>query len=233
MYRIAHVSDLHVLSHTGAQWRAMLFNKRLTGYANLLLDRARVHRREYLIAVLGAASEGVDHLVVTGDVTNLALENEYDDARTLLDDVARRVEVTVVPGNHDIYLPAVFHEQRFAQHFAQFLRSDLPQFATDLFPCVKLRGAVAIVALSSGVPRPPFVAAGRVGDEQLDALTNVLAHPDVARRTPVASTDGPFPQRREELLFRNRLSGPGRGACRLERSSCDCQRASASRTFLS
>ncbi len=189
MVRIAHISDLHVLSRTGAQWRAMLFNKRLTGYANTLLRRGRVHRREFLLAVLQAASKGADHVVVTGDITNLALESEYDDARWLLSGVARSVEVTVVPGNHDIYLPAIFHERQFAYHFGEFLESDVPELALDLppgpFPCVKLRGPVAIIGLSSAVPRPPFIAAGFVGDKQLDALARVLAHPEVARRTAV------------------------------------------------
>src|SRR6185369_3679834 len=81
MFRIAHISDLHVLSRTGAHWRAMLFNKRITGYANTLLRRGRVHRREFLLAVLKAAAKEADHVVVTGDITNLALESEFDDAR--------------------------------------------------------------------------------------------------------------------------------------------------------
>ena len=46
MLRIAHVSDTHVLSTRGVEWHNMLFNKRLTGQANLLLHRGRVHRRE-------------------------------------------------------------------------------------------------------------------------------------------------------------------------------------------
>ena len=189
MFRIAHISDLHVLSRAGAEWRSMLFNKRITGYANTLLRRGRVHRREFLLAVLQAVSAGADHVVVTGDITNLALESEYDDARALLSGVASAVEVTVVPGNHDIYLPPIFHERHFAYHFGDFLRSDLPELALDLppgpFPCVKLRGPVAIVGLSSGVPRPPFIAAGFIGDRQLDALARVLAHPEVAKRTAV------------------------------------------------
>jgi 3',5'-cyclic AMP phosphodiesterase CpdA len=189
MVRIAHISDLHVLSRTGAHWRAMLLNKRLTGYANTLLRRGRVHRREFLLTVLEAAAKAADHVVVTGDITNLALESEYDDARSLLSGVSRSVEVTVVPGNHDIYLPPVFHERRFAHHFGDFLKSDLPDLALDLpagrFPCVKLRGPVAIIGVSSGVPRPPFIAAGLVGDKQLHALARVLAHPEVERRTAV------------------------------------------------
>jgi 3',5'-cyclic AMP phosphodiesterase CpdA len=84
MFRIAHVSDLHVLSHTGAHWRAMLFNKRIIGYANLVLRRGRVHRCEYLLTVLEAASKSADHVVITGDITNLALESEYEEARSLL-----------------------------------------------------------------------------------------------------------------------------------------------------
>lgn len=202
-FRVAHLSDLHVLSHTGAQWRAMLFNKRISGYANTLLRRGRVHRREFLLAVLEAASKAADHVVVTGDITNLALESEYEDARSLLREAARRVEVTVVPGNHDIYLPLVSHERRFPFHFGDFLHSDLPRLAIDSpagpFPCVKLRGPAAIIALSSGVPRPPFIAAGFVGERQLDALARVLAHPEVVRRTAVILIHHPPVDRRSRL----------------------------------
>jgi 3',5'-cyclic AMP phosphodiesterase CpdA len=204
LIRIAHVSDLHVLSRTAAEWRRIIFNKRLTGYANLILQRGRVHRRDYLLAVLSAAAAQADHLVVTGDITNLALEHEYEAARALLDAAAVRVEVTVVPGNHDIYLPSTHRRRRFPAHFHRFLQSDLPQFARDLpagrFPCVKLRGRVALIALSSGVPRPPFVAAGYVGHAQLDALELVLAHPEVQRRTPIVLIHHPPVDTRPRLV---------------------------------
>lgn len=202
--RIAHVSDLHVLSRTGAQWRRIVFNKRITGYANLVLRRGRVHRRDYLLAVLSAAAAAADHLVVTGDITNLSLEHEYEEACALLDEAARQTEVTVVPGNHDIYLPATHHHRRFPHHFARFLQSDLPELARDLpagrFPCVKLRGPVAIIALSSAVPRPPFVSAGYAGRVQLDALESVLAHAEVRRRTPIVLIHHPPVDRRLRLL---------------------------------
>src|SRR6266540_2423976 len=166
MLRIAHVSDLHVLSPHGVELRRVLFNKRLTGYANLVLRRGRMYRRDYLEAVLAAAAQRSDHVVVTGDVTNLSLESEYAEACRLLDEIARVTEVTVVPGNHDIYLPSTARGRRFWRHFEPFLRGDLPEFAIDLpagrFPCVKLRGPAAFIALSSAVPRPPFVSAGYV-----------------------------------------------------------------------
>ncbi len=204
MIRIAHVSDPHVLSRTAAAWRSIVFNKRLTGYANLVLHRGRVHRREYLLSVFAAAAEQSDHVVVTGDVTNLSLEHEYEEAGALLSELARRTEVTVVPGNHDIYLPATHEGRRFPHHFGRFLESDLPEFARDLpagpFPCVKLRGAVAFIALSSAVPRPPFVAAGYVGRQQLEALEHVLAHPAVRQRTPVILIHHPPVDARPRLI---------------------------------
>ena len=183
------MSDPHVLSRTAAEWRSIVFNKRVTGYANLVLRRGRVHRREDLSSVFAAAAEQSDHVVVTGDVTNLSLDHEYEEAGALLAEVARRTEVTVVPGNHDVYLPSTHEGRRFPHHFGRYIASDLPQFARDLpagpFPCVKLRGAVAFIALSSAVPRPPFVAAGYVGRLQLEALEELLAHPAVQQRTPV------------------------------------------------
>ncbi|MEZ4233338.1 MAG: metallophosphoesterase [Polyangiaceae bacterium] len=188
MRRVAHVSDLHVLSPFGANWRQALFNKRITGYANVLLRRGRVFRPHYLEKVLEQAAERADHVVVTGDITNLALESEYAEARRLLDRIAEKAEVTVAPGNHDIYLPEIGHERHFEQHFAPFMQSDLPELAVEVpaghFPCVKLRGSVALIALSSAVPRPPFVSSGILGRAQRQALKQVLLHPEVRRRTP-------------------------------------------------
>ena len=53
------------------------------------------------------------------------------------------------------------------------------------FPFVKLRGPVAIIGLSSAVPRPPLMASGELGNAQLDAFARILAHPEVQKRTPV------------------------------------------------
>jgi 3',5'-cyclic AMP phosphodiesterase CpdA len=178
-----------VLSPRGVRLRRVLFNKRLTGYLNLLMKRGRAYREELLTAVLADATARADHLVVSGDVTNLALRGELAAAQALLEEAARRVEVTVVPGNHDVYLPAVHRERRFTRYLERFLDGDLPELAVELtagrFPVVKLRGPAAIIALSTAVPRPPFVSSGVLGAAQLDALARVLAHREVAARLPV------------------------------------------------
>ena len=203
MFRLAHISDTHVMSPEGVHWRDLFFNKRITGWANTRARRGRVHRRRYLEAVLEAASRA-DHLVVTGDVTNLALESEYREARRLFDWCAGAADISIVPGNHDLYLPSISREGRFERHFGPFVRSDLPdagaRVAAGVYPFVKLRGPAALIGLSSAVPRPPFVAAGYLGQAQLQALSAVLQHPEVVRRVPVVLVHHPPVDSRSRLL---------------------------------
>jgi 3',5'-cyclic AMP phosphodiesterase CpdA len=195
--RIAHFSDLHLLSLEGVPTRRFL-NKRFTGWVNLRLKRGHIHRASYVRAIAREiANAKIDHVVVTGDLTNLALEPEFELARSVLrDDLGIEPDrVTVVPGNHDLYTRGALVSRRFEHYFAEWLTSDLPDLAVDVggarFPVVKLRDAVAIVALSSAVPRAPLVAAGELGRAQLEALARVLAHPEVARRTLVLALHHP------------------------------------------
>jgi 3',5'-cyclic AMP phosphodiesterase CpdA len=194
--RVAHFSDLHLLALDGVPARRFL-NKRLTGWINLRLKRARAHHASTAVAIAREIARlGVDHVVVTGDLTNLALEAEFELAREVLErDLGLDPsQVTVVPGNHDLYTRGAHRARRFEQYFARWLVSDLPEVvgaSGAVFPVVKLRGHVAFVAVCSAVPRPPLVAAGEVGDLQLAALDRVLGHPEVARRTVVVAIHHP------------------------------------------
>jgi 3',5'-cyclic AMP phosphodiesterase CpdA len=195
--KIAHFSDLHLLDLTGVPFTRFL-NKRLTGWVNLRLKRGSIHRAAYVEAIARAiAAERFDHVVVTGDLTNLALESEFERVRSLLADTLGMDpgQVTVVPGNHDLYTRGARDSRRFDAFMGPWLKSDLPALAADVsgarFPVVKLRGPVAFIGLSSAVPRLPLVAAGELGDAQLAALRDVLAHPEVKRRTPVIAVHHP------------------------------------------
>jgi 3',5'-cyclic AMP phosphodiesterase CpdA len=196
--RIAHLSDLHLLSLEGVSLRRFM-NKRLTGWVNLRMKRGSIHRAAYVRAITREiARANIDHVIVTGDLTNLALETEFDLAREVLGELQMDpAMVTVVPGNHDMYTRGAFTTRRFERLFAEWLVSDLPRATGDAgacFPVVKLRGPVAIVGLSSAVPRLPFVAAGGLGRPQLDALARVLDHPEVRRRFLVLALHHPLVQ---------------------------------------
>ena len=207
--RIAHLSDLHLLSLEGAV-PFRLFNKRITGYVNLRLKRGSQHKPFAVQAVARAIRRhDVDHVVITGDVTNLALEVEFDLVkRLLLDDLGLPPEsVSMVPGNHDVYTRGAHRTRRFFRWFEDCLRSDLPDLTSPelggAFPFVRLRGPVAIIGLSTALPRPPLMASGSLGQAQLRALERVLAHPEVRARTPVILQHHPWhnPASRAKTLF--------------------------------
>lgn len=196
--RVAHLSDLHVLALDGVS-RLRFINKRFTGLVNLRVKREHKHRPGHLLAVARAIRLAkVDHVVITGDLTNLALEQEFEAVLRLVEEElgVDPEHVTIVPGNHDLYTRGAMRSQRFTRFFAPYLKSDLPDLAADIslgrFPVVKLRGPLAIIGLSSAVPRPPLVASGELGTAQIDALARILAHDEVKRRTPIIALHHPI-----------------------------------------
>lgn len=196
--RIAHLSDLHVLALQGVPARRF-FNKRFTGWVNLRVKRAHKHRLGHVHAVAREITRAnVDHVVITGDLTNLALEQEFVAVRELLEqDLGLRPDqISAVPGNHDLYTRGAMRDQRFTTYFHEYVASDFPELSASLpqgrFPFVKLRGPCAIIGLSSAVPRPPLMASGMLGNLQLEALSRILAHSEVRRRTPIVLIHHPI-----------------------------------------
>lgn len=181
--RVAHISDLHLLDLAGAV-PFRLFNKRATGYANIRFKRGAIHKREPVFLAAERFRElGVNHVVVSGDVSNLALEKEFELVRSFLDTLPLSVsDVTIVPGNHDTYTRGAHQSRRFETFFAPYLESDV-NFGGAPFPVLKLRGNVAIVGLSTAVPRLPLVAAGEIGAFQLGLFERAIARPELAGKT--------------------------------------------------
>ena len=209
--RIAHFSDLHILALDGISPLRFL-NKRLTGWAMLRFHRKSVHKPQAVRAVANEVRRmEVDHVAITGDLSNLALESEFGEiSKFLRDDLGLPADrVSIVPGNHDLYTRGSSHKRRFEEFFGAFLKSDLPELGVDhhgaRYPIVKLRGAAAIIGLSSAVPRPPLVASGTFGNEQLDAFERVLAHPEVAGRTKVILQH--HPAHNVDRLFARHIEG--------------------------
>ena len=75
--RIAHFSDVHALSLEGVPpWDFL--NKRAAGWLNLRLKRRNKHPvRLFEAMVEDVNRERPDHVMVTGDLTNLSLEPEF------------------------------------------------------------------------------------------------------------------------------------------------------------
>ena len=175
--RIAHVSDVHALALDGVRPWSFL-NKRVAGYINLRLNRREKHPVALFRAVVDDLNaRPVDHVVVTGDLTNLSLAPEFRLAREILDGIGLGpAGVTVIPGNHDVYTLGALREKLFHHVMAPYATSD-GGGAVD-FPSVRVRGEVAIVGLSTALPSPPPLADGWLGRAQLAALESALARLD-------------------------------------------------------
>lgn len=193
MTTIAHISDLHLLDVEGTT-PFHFANKRATGAVNLLLKRAHHHKREIVETALEQiADHGVDHLVVTGDLTNLSLEPEFRLAVQLMADFGANERVSVIPGNHDNYVYRSYWRRRFDHHFGPWQESDMPDLQADgPYPFVKLSEGYAIVGLSSSIATGPLMATGRVSPAQLDALTQILAAPELDQRIKIVIVHHPL-----------------------------------------
>ncbi len=167
--RFIHCSDIHLLDLAGATLGHFL-NKRLTGGVNLLLARGRKHSGNLFDRIVAHAHElAVDRIVITGDLTNLALAPEFALVRSKL--LAAGLPVTVIPGNHDTYTRGSARERRFENYLGEFMEGE--RDGAD-YPFVQRFGDVALIGLSTAIPSLPMVAVGRIGEPQLQRLERVL-----------------------------------------------------------
>ena len=167
-------------------------NKRITGIMMLRMHRKSAHKPHAVRAVAEEVKLArVDHVAITGDLTNLALESEFDLVTKFLEEDLGLSpdQVSVIPGNHDVYTKGSAKSRRFEQYFQKYMQSDLPEYGVDHFgaryPYVKLRGKLAIIGMSTAVPRGPLMASGKFGSAQIDQLARMLEHPEVADRSKV------------------------------------------------
>ncbi|TAK49878.1 MAG: metallophosphoesterase [Xanthobacteraceae bacterium] len=173
-FTLAHLSDPHLSPLPEPSW-SELAGKRITGYLNWRRGRAAFHRRAILEALVAdLRAQQPDHVAVTGDLANIALAAEFAPARTWLETLGTARDVTVVPGNHDVYVDAT--REAFARAWTPYLIGDqsAPSEAVA-FPFVRRRGPLALIGLSSALPTPPFMATGKLGAAQLARLTDILA----------------------------------------------------------
>jgi 3',5'-cyclic AMP phosphodiesterase CpdA len=188
--RVLHLSDVHVtVALTALPWRDMV-NKRLLGALNYQLRRFKQfqHAAEKLAALAEfARKQHVDLVICTGDYTALGTEVEFAAARAAISGLATaEFGYLTVPGNHDLYLNDSLNARRFERHFGAFLKSDaVPGAAVDgPWPVVRLIGdEIAVVAVNSARPNPQvWRSSGRIPERQLEALSSVLAAPEIASR---------------------------------------------------
>lgn len=170
MFYLAHISDIHLTPLPEPSWKE-LFNKRITGYINWKKNRNNSLSKDSLEKlILNIHNKKPDHITVTGDLVNLALDKEFQQANLWLKTLGRPEDISLVLGNHDVYLKDSY--EKACQTFSLWMRSDNKK-SID-FPYYKQRADIAIIGACSAIPTPPFCAAGFFSEIQAQKLTNLL-----------------------------------------------------------
>jgi Icc protein len=161
--RIGHVSDIH-LSDRGRYPR--------NGYLPRDCDRHSVRLAQRILDDLEAA--GVEHLVVTGDLTLSSEVSEFERAAKLLRKWADSGKLTVVPGNHDVWTAESVKTARFLRMIGpdgRGMRRPEPSYPFAALPAPE----VAIVALdSTQFGENPLDLPGLLGSAQLQACRELV-----------------------------------------------------------
>lgn len=174
-FTLAHLTDVHLAPITGFAPRYWNL-KRTLGWLNWLRGRRLVHRRDVVDRITDdIRAARPDHIVVTGDLINLGLPGEALAARAWLESLGGPDFVTVIPGNHDIY--STPGEGACLADWTDYMRAndgEAGRLEAVTFPFVRDLGPIVLVALNSSHPTPPFVAAGRLGNAQREAVARQL-----------------------------------------------------------
>ncbi|MBU4527276.1 MAG: metallophosphoesterase [Hoeflea sp.] len=172
MFRLAHISDAHLGPLPKMSLRE-LASKRITGYVNWQRNRRKKLFGDTLENLLASMREAApDHVAITGDLVNLATRTEIESARVWLETGFEPENATLVPGNHDAYVPGALGRAKAA--WRPWLVSDTHSPEEPLFPSYRRRGPVAIIGISSANATLPFVATGDFKRKQARAAGKLL-----------------------------------------------------------
>ncbi|MBL8576996.1 MAG: metallophosphoesterase [Mesorhizobium sp.] len=174
MFRLAHISDVHLGPLPDVTYRD-LASKRMVGYVNWQRNRRHILHEGVLGHILDdIKASGVDHLAVTGDLVNLALDAEIELAKLWLEALGSPESVSVVPGNHDAYVPGAF--DKACRFWGPWMSGDGGSATADRhsFPYLRVRGNVALIGVSSARATAPFMANGFFREDQSHRLATLL-----------------------------------------------------------
>lgn len=185
-YRIGHISDTHI--------SRQYYREHIKSLKLLLREMLR---------------EGVDHIVVSGDIVSTADEDDYYLAREIFASakLLSAEKLTVVPGNHDIFggphravdilsFPQHIHNvdyvramTLFQQAFAETFKHVYCLSPSSIFPFVKIVDRFALIGLNSIPPwsfRKNILGTnGQLDEEQLEGLCRLIDN-GLHNKIPVA-----------------------------------------------
>lgn len=185
MTRIAHLTDLHLLERRpearGFQDRLRIRTVSQGRPVDPARPRARLRR-----ALAEAHAARVDHVVVTGDLTEDGARGQFEAlAEELHASPFAPERVTLVPGNHDGYGSAGAFTDALGGPLAAFRCTSRPGTVVEV-------GGAHVVALSTTIHQHWLRAAGELGEAQRRRVRDVLYGRERRGATVLAMHHPPF-----------------------------------------
>lgn len=144
MRRIAHLSDVHILDSRAGRQARYRFATKLVSLGQRPVDPLQ-RRRQLARALAAAKASGADHVVISGDLTEVGEDAEFEQFAEVLHDAGLPEDsVTLVPGNHDAYTST--------DGWAKAMRGPLARFAAASAAVagkIVDRGAVAFLPIDT------------------------------------------------------------------------------------
>jgi 3',5'-cyclic-AMP phosphodiesterase len=186
-FQIAHVSDPH-----------------------LSRQHYREHIKSFKMLLRAMMNDGVDHIIISGDIVSTANEDDYFLAREIFASIGLldSNRLTVVPGNHDIFggphravdvlsfpkyirnVDYVRNKELFQNAFAESFEGVHRLNPIALFPFVKTIGPFNIIGLNSIPPcslrKNSLGANGLLDDQQIESLEHLASTSILDGRTNIA-----------------------------------------------
>lgn len=173
--RLVHLTDPHMSSLDEVKF-SQLRGKRWSGYLSWRKNR----RKHFLPAILdklttAIQAENTDQVLLTGDLIQIGLENEITQASDWLRRFGPAEQIMLVPGNHDTYAQdsTSVVDRAWSRYLFHGHNAD-PMGSANSFPVVRKLGGLTLIGLSSACVTPVFMATGKVGEEQLRRLADLL-----------------------------------------------------------
>lgn len=163
MTQIAHLSDLHILEEGHAHRTGNA--KRRLSILNLGRPESAARRRDRAAHALREARRtGALHLVITGDLTEDGVPEQFDALAEILEASGWPPErVTLVPGNHDAYADA--------GAFEEALRGPLAAYrATSTMGAPVFLPGLVLMPISTAMNQPVTRSAGAIAGVELEAI---------------------------------------------------------------
>jgi len=174
---LAQLTDVH-LGPLPPFWPWHWNVKRVMGYVNFRTKRYAFDDPARVLAVTrDVRAQNVDHVLVTGDLANLGMPAEYVQSLEWLEMIGSPDDVTLIPGNHDVYTPLLTDPgiERWRAYMEARASDDrvagVPVPLASGFPYVRTIGRFALICLNSAVYMPPGVPVGRLGADQIERFS--------------------------------------------------------------